>query len=149
MSASWTELAENLDQAYTAFIEVASQLDADLHNEAGVCGEWSPREVAAHLVGWDAEAVRAFRLFANGDGDKFIPPQVDEFNAQSVSSRQALTWNETLNELQTTQHDLQEMIQVVAAQGLNPAGGFGGWLVGRKDDYEYHTPQLQAWVRTS
>lgn len=149
MSASWTELAENLAQAYTTFIEVASQLDADLPNEAGVCGEWSPREVVAHLVGWDAEAVRAFRLFANGDGDKFVPPQVDEFNAQSVRSRQDLTWDETLSELQTTQQDLQEMIQVVAAQNLNSAGGFGEWLVGRKDDYEYHILQLQAWVHTS
>jgi hypothetical protein len=146
MGKNWSELAENLGDAYTAFVKVASELDAALHNKAGVCGEWSPREVVTHLVGWDAKAVEGLEQFANGHGEYFVFPDIDEFNAQSVDTRQHLSWETALTELETAQQELQAMITLVQHKGLNAESGFGQWLIGRKEDYELHTRQLQAWV---
>lgn len=149
MCKDWSELAENLANAYTSFVAVTAQLDETLHNKAGVCGEWSPREVIAHLVGWDAKAVEGFNLFIQGEGERFVFPDIDEFNAQSVRSRQHLTWHAALSELQTAQQELQDMIKIVQAKGLPAESGFGRWLIGRTADYELHTQQLQAWVAES
>ena len=147
MTNTWPELSENLAQAHQAFIDLAHQLDVTLRTQAGVCGAWSPQDIVAHLAGWDAEAVRGFRLFAAGKGAAYdIGFDVDTFNARSVGTRQHLPWKAVIDELRASQRELQDLIAVVHSEGLNPDGGFGRWLVGRRQDYEQHTGQLQAWV---
>jgi hypothetical protein len=149
MGDTWKALGDELLAAHTRFIEVAVKLDVRLRSELGVCGAWSPKEVVAHLVGWDAEAVRGFGMLVSDQMDVFVPVDndaIDVFNAQSVEARRDLSWDAVMGELKTTQQDLQQLIRVVDGKGFNSAGGFGNWLIGRREDYEYHTEQLLAWV---
>lgn len=149
MSETWTALAENLLAAHHYFLEVAAKLDDSLRDKSGVCGAWSPREVVAHLVGWDAEAVRGFGLAASGQVETFVSVANDaihDFNAESVASRRELSWEEVIEALKSAQQDLQGLIKDVDAQGYDAAGGFGMWLVGRRDDYVLHTGQLLKWL---
>ena len=61
----WIELADELEVAQQHFMEIAAQLALVVREKRGVCGEWSPKDVMAHLVGWDREAVYFLGLFAN------------------------------------------------------------------------------------
>ncbi len=146
MSASWNQLAQNLQNAHHHFMMVAGQLNESLHDKAGICGTWSPRDVITHLIGWDVKARTGLALFANGEGEQFIFPDIDEFNAQSINIYQHLSWEEALTMLKQEHIALQTKIQLVEANGLDAESGFGKWLIGRKEDYELHTRQLQAWV---
>lgn len=47
------EQLANLTRAQSDFVQIANQLDPQKRNQPGVCGEWSPKDVVAHLVGWD------------------------------------------------------------------------------------------------
>ena len=130
---TWTSLSENLSDAYQHFLAVASKLDVSQRTQSGVCGEWSPKDVVAHLVGWDTEALRGFTLFADDQADTFVPidvHKIDEFNAQSVTTRQDCSWDDVISEMKTTFQALQAKIEIVQAKELNADGGFGNWLIG-------------------
>jgi hypothetical protein len=65
------DLAGELDAAHQNLMGVATRLPPELRDKNGVCGEWSPREVIAHMVGWDKEAMYFLSLFADGRGDTY------------------------------------------------------------------------------
>jgi hypothetical protein len=143
----WTELAGELEAAHQYFMEIAAQLAPALREKKGVCGEWSPKEVIAHLVGWDTEAVYFLGLYTNGLGDTYdYTFDIDEFNANSVKTRESLSWDEVIHELAHAHAELQQVIKDLQAKNLESVGGFGKSLTGRKEDYMFHAGQLAVWL---
>lgn len=138
MITKLNELKEKLEFSHTNFVQVANQLDPKKHNQAGVCGEWSPRDVVSHLVGWD-KSLKEFIL----DIDNFDPPyDVHRFNSLSVESRKHMSWNEVMNELNTNFSDLGRAIATVEPQ-MKIYNRVTSWLSGRIEDYELHKSQLE------
>lgn len=143
----WIELAGELEAAQRHFMKIAAQLTPDIREKKGVCGEWSAKDVMAHLVGWDTEAVYFLGLFANGSGDTYDSSfDVDAFNARSVKTREHLSWDELIHELTSVQAELQQIIKVLQTKNLDSSGGYGNSLTGRKEDYLLHAGQLAAWL---
>jgi hypothetical protein len=137
MSTSWESLIEELSNLQHQFIDVAQQVEKSKRNQPGVCGTWSPKQVIAHISGWDKEVIRQFGLFQDGL-EKAIEHDIDEFNKKSVKERGHLSWAETIAEVQQTLllNDLRSRIVVewdgqqkterdVAIACLRGAGGFG------------------------
>lgn len=144
---SWTQLANDLNVSHQNFMQIAVQLPADLRGKRGVCGNWSPKDVIAHLVGWDTEAIYFLGLFANGEGETYdYQFDIDEFNARSVKTRENLSWDEVITSLSIAHTELQQMIMVLNAKDLNSDSGFGKSLMGRREDYIFHTQQLADWL---
>jgi Mycothiol maleylpyruvate isomerase N-terminal domain len=144
MEQTWVTQQEHLEKAHTFFMSVVAKLLPERHDQPGVCGVWTPRQVVAHLTGWNAEATRGFGAFMAGDPEHFVQ-DVDAFNSQSVDQRSQLTWDETLLELATTHASFQQAISALAlAHPTSP--GYLGWLKGRIEDYEIHTTQMQMWL---
>lgn len=141
MDAQIRELHQKLEAAHTQFINVAEQLDPAKRDVAGVCGEWSPREVAAHLVGWDASVKQLIV-----DIENFIPPyDVHGFNQQSVAARAEHSWDTVMGELSTNFTELTQALATVAPD-MRIYDRITGWLDGRIADYQLHTGQLEEWV---
>jgi hypothetical protein len=129
-----------LSTAHASYITLITALDPAIREQPGVCGTWSAKEVTAHLAGWDA-AVSTFIA----DPERFQPPSsVDAFNADSLSERAHLSWDETLADLEAGFVTLEGALRHVA-----PAERIYGhvctWLDGRTADYLHHTRQLQVW----
>jgi hypothetical protein len=143
MATELTRLETELSTAYTNFVRATAQLDLDKRYKPGVSGDWSPKDVIAHLVGWD-KSLQAFIA----DPDGFNPePLYDTnmFNAKSVSERKHQSWEETLDELDSSYIDLQKAIATVTAE-MKIYDRVRGWLKGRRGDYEFHTVQLAEWI---
>jgi hypothetical protein len=68
----WITAQTNLAHAHAAFQHVAAALPADRRDQAGVCGQWTPRQVAAHLAGWDREAARALQALLAGAPEDLV-----------------------------------------------------------------------------
>ena len=141
MDAKLAELWTKLHEAHDSFVRVAGRLSPAKRQQSGVCGEWSPKEVVAHLVGWDA-SLKQFVI----DIEHFEPPDnVHKFNAQSVAARQGLSWDEVMHKLQTNFVELGQAIDSVEPQ-MRIYERVHGWMVGRIEDYKLHTGQLQSWL---
>ena len=104
-------LQTELSVAYNNFSLVIEQLEPEKRLQAGVSGQWTAKDVIAHLIGWDS----AFQAFIV-DPDGFDPTplyETNSFNAQSVSDRRHQSWEETISELQNSFTALQKSIETV------------------------------------
>jgi hypothetical protein len=142
---AWSDLCARLDAASAAFARACADLPAGLRERPGVSGQWSPRQVAAHLAGWDREGARRIRLFLTGPTES-ITYDTDAFNARSVSERARLSWETTLEELAAAFANLKFAIAVVPPEAATAGSPFVEWVIGRAEDYELHTRQLKDWV---
>lgn len=132
-----------LSAAYSAFCQILDRIDDAKHDQAGVCGAWSPQDVVAHLIGWD----KSMEEFI-ADPERFDPTSLldfDRFNARSVSERAQQSWQETLDELQREHARLHAAIATVSTES-KIFDRVCEWLAGRTNDYEHHTAQLRGWI---
>jgi Mycothiol maleylpyruvate isomerase N-terminal domain len=141
----WITAQTNLAHAHTTFQHVAAALPSDCRDQTGVCGQWTPKQVAAHLAGWEREAARALQALLAGAPEDLVS-DIDVFNHASVDARTHLSWEGTCWELHTAHESLQRAIDAII-QAYAPALGYLSWMEGRIVDYEVHTAQLRAWLQ--
>jgi hypothetical protein len=143
MHEPWTTIQPRLDHAHTLFQQVAANLPSHCQTQTGACGDWTPKQVAAHLAGWDREAARALHALVAGAPEDLVT-DIDTFNHASVAARAHLSWDGTYWELRRAHEALQHAIaDLINAQ--KPAAGYLPWMEGRLADYALHTAQLRAW----
>ncbi len=131
----------DLNRAQSDFVQTANQLEPQKRDQPGVCGEWSPKDVVAHLVGWD----QALLVFIT-DPDHFSPPDdIDLFNQQSVQLREHFGWSEVIQEMDLNFRNLQQAVVTVHPE-MKIYERATSWLAGRAEDYTLHQIQLAAWV---
>lgn len=143
MDTDLERLQTEFSIAYTNFFQVIKQLEPGKRSQPGVSGHWSPKDVISHLIGWD-KSLQAFIA----DPDGFNPDplyDINMFNAKSVSERQHQSWEETIDELQSSYTDLQKGITTVTAE-MQIYDRVSAWLKGRREDYEFHTSQMKKWI---
>ena len=143
MDRDLDEVRTEFSLAYTNFFRVIQQLEPDKRCQSGVSGHWSPKDVISHLIGWD----KSLQEFI-ADPDRFNPDPLydtNTFNAKSVSERQHQSWEETIHELQRSYMELQKAITTVTAE-MKIYDRVSEWLKGRREDYEFHTSQMEEWI---
>ncbi len=112
-----TTLLHRLDTAWTAFQEsYAGVPDAQLL-EPGVTGDWSVKDVLAHVTIWEEEALTHLPLIIAGGR----PPRyttyggIDAFNARMIEQKRGLSLAEVRRNLADTHRRLVEFIQSAPA----------------------------------
>ena len=141
MNKTIKNLLNDLETAFAAFVQAAEALSPEKRRLVGGCGDWSPKDVVAHLVGWD-ESMKTLIVAP----EQFEPPyDVHRFNAQSVASRADKSWDEVCAEMNVNFQELGHALATVTPeQRIYPR--IVDWLPGRKADYELHSRQLQTWL---
>lgn len=139
------ETLERLHTAYGEFLTICHRIPPERRDEGGVCGVWSPRQVVAHLAGWQYEGGQRFReLLRNPQSRKHY--DVDAFNAQSVAERADWSWEQTLADFKAAHLELQNAIADLMIASPPDWREFAGWLKTISDDLIEHGEQLMAWV---
>jgi len=144
MDHPWGIAQTKLAHAHATFQHVADALPLPHRDQAGGCGDWTPKQVAAHLAGWDREAARALLALVTGAPEDFVTG-IDTFNRASVDARKHLSWDSTCLDLRQAHEALQHAIDAII-QAQVPARGYLAWMDGRLEDYALHTAQLRVWV---
>ncbi len=145
MSDDWTILQENLAAAFAGFLEVCDQLDSRLYENTTIDGQWSAKDVVAHLTGWDHEATERFWRFLAGPTED-ITYNADEFNSRSVAARQHFSYGQALKELKTVHRGLEEAIAAVQPEDLENESRFVEWMEALSTHYAEHTMQLRRLI---
>jgi hypothetical protein len=91
-------------------LDAIAGLDETALDRKGAVGEWSIKNVLAHITAWEAWVVQALpaRLAIGKTPEDFLARAQDEdrFNAEEVAEREELTPSEQLTELERTREAL-------------------------------------------
>jgi hypothetical protein len=142
------KLLQRLDAAWTAFQEsYAGMPDAQMM-EPGVMGEWSIKDILAHVSIWEEEALTHLPVVIAGG----TPPRyatyggIDAFNARMVEQRRSLSLSDVRRQLDDTHRRLIAFIQRA------PADQFSSETRARRrlrldtyGHYPLHTAAIREW----
>jgi hypothetical protein len=139
------KLLKRLDEAWQALLASYAGLpDSDLL-EHGVSGDWSIKDIVAHVTWWEEEALKHLPLVLTGGR----PPRysvlyggIDAFNGQMHEKKKVLSLSETLNEREDTHRRLVEYIQNTPDDQITAQPRFRRRL--RLDTYGHYPEHTQV-----
>ena len=105
-------LLGRLDKAWAALKESYAGLSSGRLTEPGVTGDWSVKDILAHVTTWEAEALRHLPLIITGGR----PPRyvkyggIDAFNAKMTEEKRAYSLSEVLRQLEATHGHLIDFV---------------------------------------
>jgi hypothetical protein len=137
-------LLRRLDTEWKALKESYAGLDDVRLMEPGVTGDWSVRDILAHVTTWEEEALKQLPLILEGGK----PPRyvryggIDGFNAQMTERKRSLSLSEVLSQLDQTHRRLIEFIQSAPEDQLSRETRFRHRL--RLDTYSHYPKHAEA-----
>lgn len=137
-----TQQVEQLQAAYADFLTMTRAYPETLRTTHGACGEWSAKEVIAHLNGWFAEALRRYRAFGRGSGE--MDYNIDAFNKVSVWQRRSLTYDEVVAELENRVQEFIETVQQLTPEQIERDERYAKWVNILLHEAQTHGAQLKT-----
>lgn len=122
--------------------------DSDLL-ASGVTGNWSMKDIIAHVTLWEEEALKhAPIVLAGGKPPKYSTTYggIDAFNAKMTKQRRNLSLDEVLQQRDETHHRLVEFIKTVPEDQIARETKFRRRI--RLDTYRHyakHAEEIQKW----
>jgi hypothetical protein len=141
-------LFQKLEKAWTAIKESYTGLSDSRLMEPDVMGEWSVKDILAHVTTWEEEALKYLPLILTGGR----PPRysqsggIDAFNAQMAEHKRDMALSEVLRQLDETHHRLIDYLQSVPEEQFTRETRFRHRL--RLDTYSHyplHARAIRQW----
>jgi len=92
---------------------------------------WTIRHVLAHMAGWDDATATSLKAYAEGN-EYSVPAYrgIDEYNKQSVATREHLNYEQTRKEWELSREELKAVLRAmpdekIAGEVLYPWGARG------------------------
>jgi hypothetical protein len=143
------QLLQRLDTAWAAFQDSYAGLSDDELVEPGVTGDWSVRDLIAHVTWWEEEALTHLPHILDGGR----PPRysvayggIDAFNAQMTERQSGRSLEEVLQQQADTHRRLVEYVESVPEEAFVRETRFRRRL--RLDSYRHypeHTEAIRSW----
>jgi uncharacterized damage-inducible protein DinB len=125
------DVFEELSRTRAALLDTLAGLDEQALERKGVVGEWSIKNVLAHIAAWEAWVVQALpaRLATGTTPPALQARQVDEdaSNALEVAEREELTVSEQLMELERTREALLAYLRELDAATWERRNPWSTW----------------------
>jgi hypothetical protein len=125
------EILEELARTRASLLGALAGLDEAALDRKGAVGEWSIKNVLAHIAAWEAWVVLALpaRLTTGKTPEDFRARIQDEdrFNAEEVGEREELTPSEQLIELERTREALLDELRGLDTAAWERRGPWDTW----------------------
>ena len=111
-----SELLDWLEEKYQEWKALLDQIGPARMEQPGVNGDWSMKDIVAHLTGWNRWLVIRFQAAARGEAEP-LPPwpaqlrEDDEINAWIYESNRNRSLEEILDETHQVHHQLLKVIE--------------------------------------
>jgi len=147
------QVISKLERAWEAFNESYAGLSEEEMVQPGVTGDWSIKDILAHVSWWEEEALKHLPHILEGGR----PPRyavvyggIDAFNAQMTELKRGFSLAEVRQQLDEIHQRLVEYLQGVAEEQFITETRFRRRL--RLDTYSHypeHTRAIRAWRTTA
>ncbi len=112
-------LTDMLTSGHETVIKAVEDLPQATWNLPGACGEWSVKDIIAHLASFEAVLADILRQLIDADGatpalNRFFADPVG-FNGSEVQSRRTESAKATLNEYKTHYAEVMRLIEQIPA----------------------------------
>jgi hypothetical protein len=139
---------KRLDAAWTAFTASYAGLPSPRLEEPGVVGDWSVRDLVAHVTIWEAEALKHLpTIMAGGRPPRYVSfGGIDAFNAHMIQSKRGLSLSDVQRQADETHRQLIAFIQRAPEDQFNRETRARRRL--RLDTYGHypeHTAAIREW----
>src|SRR5579859_608138 len=138
-----------LDRAWAALESSYAGLSESQLAEPGVAGDWSARDILAHVTTWEEEALKYLPLILAGGRPPRYSTQyggIDAFNAQITEQKRGLSAAEVREQLATTHRRLRDFIQSVPDEPFTRDTPFRHRLrLETTSHYTLHAGMIRDW----
>jgi len=147
------QLLKQLDKRWAEFNESYAGLSDPLMTEFGVTGDWSVKDIIAHVTWWEEEALKHLPLINKGGRPPTYAAEyggIDAFNALMAERKQRLSLSEVLRQRDETHRRLVRYIESVPEEQFTSDTRFRRRL--RLDTYNHypkHAKAIRAWREQS
>lgn len=149
------EVLEKMQHGRAEWEALLAQVPRERMTEPGVIGEWSVKDIVAHVTWGEAEIADVFRQRALAGSDLWNLPQ-DARNAAMVAESRSRTLDDVLAEAASAYPRLLAAVQALDDEDLNDAARYAGmpalwrpWQIiagNTFDHYPEHISAIRAWL---
>lgn len=130
----------DIDKAWRGLMDAVEGIPESLMSEAGVAGDWSVKDILAHIAAWDRETTRVVMEIMRGDEPSW-PIHEQKFNDLNYEADRRLSPIEARNRALSAHKALVEMLD---GRGEVRADWVRGTTYGH---YPEHTEEILRWRR--
>ena len=143
------QLLNRLDIAWVAFQASYAGLSSSRLTEPGVVGDWSVKDIIAHVTWWEEEALRHLPLIMAGGR----PPRysvtyggIDAFNAMMAERKRDVPLSDVLTQQHDTHQRLIDFVESVPEEHFTRDTRFRRRLrLDTSSHYPIHTKAIREW----
>lgn len=143
------QLVQKLEESWNAFEQSYEGLSPEQMLTPGVMGDWSIKDILAHINTWEAESLKHLPEILEGRKParySVVYGGIDAFNALMWEQKRDLSLSEVQDQLASTHRQLIEYLQGLPAELFTAESSFRRRL--RLDTYSHyplHTRAICAW----
>lgn len=131
-------IRQTIDESWAAFQEVLESVPAGRLEEDGACGEWSVKDLMAHVAYWDDRAVYVADTLGADNAVEEI--NWEEVNLQEAALRASWSVEESRAEMHAAHERLLEAVE------RHPDLAAGVWEENTFEHYNEHAADIRAWL---
>lgn len=143
------QLLKRVETAWSAFKDSFADLPDARLTEPGVTGDWSVKDILAHISIWEEEAVKHLpHIIAGGTPPRYSVTYggIDAFNAKMVAQRGSLPLAEVLRQLDDTHQRLLDVVQQLPEEQITRETRARRRLrIDTYSHYPIHTKAILEW----
>jgi len=143
------QVLERIETTWNEFVLAYSGLSEPQLTQAGVTGDWSVKDLIAHVSWWEEESLKHLPLILQGER----PPRysvlyggIDAFNAQMTELKRSTSLSKVLREAAATHQKLIEYLSNIPEEQFTSETRFRRRLgYDSFKHYPIHTAAIRAW----
>lgn len=152
------ELLSGLHDEYRNWLALLAEIGPQRMDRPGVAGDWSIKDVVAHLTGWRRRTVGRLGAVARGEPEPPLPwpPELqsdDEINDWIYRSSKDLSVREVLDQSDAVFRQVVAALESIPEETLANANQFP-WMEGQPFNaaaffghfHEEHEADMRAWL---
>ena len=152
------ELLAGLQEEYRNWLALLDEIGEERMDRPGVAGDWSIKDVVAHLTGWRRRTVGRLRAVARGEAEPPLPwpPELksdDEINDWIYRESRDKTVRDVLDESDAVFQQMVTAIKGIPEETLADASRLP-WMEGQTISaavffghfHEEHEADMRAWL---
>lgn len=138
-----------IDKTWTALLSTYAGLTPEQMQQGGASGEWSVKDILAHVTTWEAEALEHLPRMARGEKNASYRQMyggIDAFNDLMTTRKRELPLEEVLRQLDETHARLVAYVAAAPEEQFAPKNRCRARLAwDSHKHYPLHEQAIRAW----